>query len=299
MAGTYTHQGRFGLALEHADKALSSYNPNEEQSDVFVDPLNPGVYLRGYAGWSRWFIGQPDRALVPIQEAVALARPLSEPHGLPHALTFAAVFYQLRRERTLAQQYADEAVALSDERGLPLYHSIARIIRGWALIGRGNDEQSAEEIRQGLSAWHSTGAQLMRPYFLALLAEAVAPTPRHDPAPDLLDEALALCESTGERLYQAELHRLKGERLLTSTRKRGSVEAAEACFEQSLAIARRQEALSLELRAAMSLARLRRGRRRHASTRDLILPVYERFEEGFDTLDLREARCLLDLPANG
>lgn len=297
MAGTYTHQGRFGLALEHADKALSSYDPNEERSDVFVDPLNPGVYVRDYAAWSRWFLGQPDRALGPVQEGVALARPLSEPHGLPHALTFAAVLYQLRRERSLAQQYADEAVALSDERGLPLYLSIARIIRGWASIGRGNDDQAAEEIRQGLSGWESTGARLLRPYFLALLADAMAPAPRHDPALDLLDEALAVSEATGERFYQAELYRLKGERLLTGPRQRGSVEAAAACFEQALGVARRQAALSLELRAAMSLARLHRGRAEYRRARAGVLSVYERFTEGFDTPDLRDARALLDLPA--
>jgi predicted ATPase/DNA-binding XRE family transcriptional regulator len=293
-----THQGRFRVALEHLETALSLCERDRERSDVLVDALDAGVAMRGFAGWSRWFIGQPDRALVPIQEAVALARQRSEPHSLAHALVFAAVFHQLRRERSTAQQYANEAIALSAEHGLPLYEAMARVVRGWARIGQGNNEEAAEEVRQGLAAWQSTGAQLMRPHFWALLAEGCTPTGPEDSGLRLLDEALAVSESTGERYYQSELYRLKGERLLTRAREHG-IEAAAACLEQSLAIARQQGALSLELRATVSLARLHHGRTRSAMVRDLILPVYERFDEGFDTLDLREARSVLDLRTDG
>jgi predicted ATPase len=295
---TCTHQGRFRVALEHLEAALSLYERDSEHGDTVVDALDAGVAMRGFVGWSRWFIGQPDRALVPIQEAVALARHRSEPHSLAHALAFAAVFHQLRRERPTAQQYADEAIALSAEHGLPLYEAMARVVRGWTRIGQGNNAEATEEVRQGLAAWRRTGAQLMRPHFLAMLAEGCAPTEREDSGLRLLDEALAVSESTGERHYESELYRLKGERLLTRRRGHG-IEAAATCFEQSLAIARQQGALSLELRATMSLARLHHGRRRSAVLRDLMLPVYERFDEGFDTLDLRDARSLLDLRADG
>ncbi len=297
MGITCTHQGRFRVALEHFETALSLYERDREPGDVLVDALDAGVAMRGFAGWSRWFIGQPDRALVPVREAIALARHRSEPHSLAHALAFAAVFHQLRRERPTAQQYADEAIALSAEHGLPLYEAMARVVRGWARMGQGDDEAAAEEVRQGLAAWHSTGAQLMRPHFLALLAEGCAPNGREGSGLRLLDEALAVSESTGERHYQSELYRLKGERLLTHAREHG-VEAAAACFEQSLAIARHQGALSLELRAAVSLARLHDRRPRSARVREVILPVYERFHEGFDTLDLRDARSLLDSRAD-
>jgi predicted ATPase len=297
MEITCTHQGRFQLALDHFDRALSLNGSDQERRDAMSDVLDAGIAVRGFAAWSRWFMGQPDRALVSIQEAVALARCLSEPHGLAHALAFAAVFHQLRLERPTAQRYADEAIALSAEHGLPLYEAMARIVRGWSLSGQGNDEQPAEEVRRGLAAWQSTGAQLMRPHFLALLVEASAPTRREDQGLRLLDEALALSQSTGECYYEAEIHRLKGERLLTQGRERG-VDAASTCFEQSLAIARQQGALSLELRAAMSLVRLHDGPAQSTMARHVILPVYERFQEGFDTLDLREARSLLGLPAD-
>jgi predicted ATPase len=162
------------------------------------------------------------------------------------------------------------------------------------LIGQENDEPAAEEVRRGLAAWQSTGAQLMRPHFVALLVEACAPTRRDDQGLRLLDEALALCQSTGERYYEAELCRLKGERLLKTSRGSVAVEAAEASFQQAIDIAKRQQARSLELRAAISLARLHCDRGRHELATDLIAPICEQFTEGFETPDLREANALLD-----
>jgi len=289
---TYTHQGKFGLALEHFEKALSMYDPTADDG-AFADALNPGVALRGFAGWSLWFLGRPERAVIPIQEALALARKVAEPHGIAHALAFAAVLYQLRREQSKALHHADEAIALSTQHGLLLYEAMARVVRGWALIGDGTNRESAEEIRQGLTAWHGTGAQLLRPHFLALLAEAQGHAQSEETA-RVLDDAIAAAESTGERCYEAELYRLKGEHLFRHGNEQG-LAGAEGCFQKSLAIAREQEAHSLELRAAMSLARLHRENGRGGLTCDLLRSVYERFEEGFDTPDLRDARDLLNL----
>jgi predicted ATPase/DNA-binding winged helix-turn-helix (wHTH) protein len=291
MEITCTHQGNFGPALEHYVRALALYDDGERQHPN-IDPLNPGVAMRSFAAWCAWFIGQPDRGLRLIQEAVAIARELSEPHGLAHALASAALVHQLRGERRLAEQHADAIIALSDEHGLVLYEAMARIVRGWSHIGRGDNERSAEEIRQGMAAWRSTGAQLMCPHYLALLTEALPPAP-DDQALRVLDEALALVESTGERCYEAELHRLKGERLLERAEDGAGVDAAESCFEQAITIARRQQAHSLELRAAISLAHLQRAHRKADVARDLIAQIYERFDQGFDTLDLREARTLI------
>jgi adenylate cyclase len=297
MGITSTHQGNFRLALEHFDKALSLYDPGQDRDDIFVDALNPGVAVRCFAGWCLWFVGQPDRGLVRIEEAVALARELSEPHGLAHALVFAAVFHQLRREKPMAQQHAEAAMALADEHGLVFYGAMAQMVHGWVLIGHGNDEHAVEQMRQGMAGWQRTGAQLMRPHFLALLAEAFPPTDRQDQGLSVLDEALALAESTGERMYEAEIHRLRGERLLRGAPECVDVEAAEACFGRSLAVARQQDALSLELRTAMSEARPRGEGASPLPAHRAVLSIYERFEEGFDTADLRDARGLLDLSA--
>ena len=114
--------------------ALALYDSDGPGDKLFVDALKAGVAVRCFAGWCLWFMGHPDRALVRIREAVALARRLSEPHGLAHALFFAAVLHQLRRERSMAEQRAEEVVVLAGEHGLGLYGAAARIVRGWALL---------------------------------------------------------------------------------------------------------------------------------------------------------------------
>ncbi len=309
---TFTHQGEFALAVEHFDKAVSLYEPDQHRDDAFLYALNPGVALRCFAAWSLWFVGQPDRALALMREAVALARDLSDPHGLTHALLFAAILHQLRGERPMAQEHADAAIALASEHGLVLYGAMAPIVRGWAQLGRRGEEEPIEQMRQGLAAWQTTGAQLMRPHFLALLAEALEPTGGdNDEGLRVLEDALAIIESTGERCYQAELYRLKGERLLARAIREDGLQAAageqsvidssssallaaERCFTQALTIARRQKGQSLELRAAMSLARLCREQGTGDTGLDLVATVYGRFTEGFDTLDLREAKALVD-----
>ena len=210
----------------------------------------------------------------------------------------------------MAQEHADDAIALSSEHGLVLYRASATIVKGWAWIDRAGEEEPLDQMRKGLTAWQTTGAQLMRPHFLALLAEGIAPA-HDDEGLRVLDEALAVAESTGERIYEAELHRLKGERLLARATRGDNLQmaagghsvidttsstlaAAERCFTQALAIARKQEALSLELRALMSLERLYRERATGETGVDLLRSVYGKFTEGFDTLDLREAKALLD-----
>jgi predicted ATPase len=169
---------------------------------------------------------------------------------------------------------------------------MAAIIHGWSLLGGPDGRRGLDRIRHGVAAWESTGAQLMRPHFLALLAEG---EDRHGSGEGLriLAQALTLAETTGERNYQAELYRLQGERLVARAGT-GDAEAAAGCFQRSLEIAREQEALSLELRTALSLARHDQRRGRHDAGRDLVGSIYARFAEGFDTPDLREAKALLD-----
>ena len=294
MSITCTHQGEFRRALEHFEQALALHDPDRYREDGFLDALSPEVALRCFAAWSLWFTGRPDRAVACVEEAIALARRLSEHHGLAHALVFAAIVHQLRGERAEAQRHADAAMSVSLEHGLVLYQAMARIVGGWAASDRRGDPGVLDRIRQGLDAWHGTGARLMRPHFLALLIDASDPASAGDAALDVLDEALAAAESTGECAYDAALHHLKGELLLARTPV--EIDAAEACFEQALAVARRQDALSLELRAALSLARLYRRHGRLDAARDLVTPIYERFQEGFETLDMRDARAFLDLP---
>jgi len=292
---TFTHRGDFLLALEHFDKVLALYQPDQHRDDAFLYALNPGSTVRCFAAWALWFAGRPVQALVRIREAVTLARESSEPHSLAHALSFAAMLHQVRREPDMARQYAEATISVSREHGLVLYHAMAMIARGWALTLMSGSDAHLPQIREGLAAWESTGARLMRPQCLGLLADALRATSQPEEGLRVLDEALATAEATGERSYDAELYRLRGELLLS----RGDVSAAEASFMQALAVSREQHASALELRAATSLVRLERAHGKTRSALNLLRPVFERFIEGFDTPDLIEARALVDAESNG
>ena len=167
-------------------------------------------------------------------------------------------------------------------------------MRGWALAAQGQGAEGAAQVRQGLAAHQATGSEQHRPYYLALLAEAYGSIGQTAEGLSLLAEALATVDRTGGRGWAAELHRLQGELLLAQAGKRPQVPEAEACLHQALDVARRQQAKSWELRAAMSLARLwqRQGKRQEAY--DLLAPIYSWFTEGFDTADLQEAKALLE-----
>src|SRR5215831_5088344 len=148
------------------------------------------------------------------------------------------------------------------------------------------------QMRQGLVAYQATGAAVFRSYYLAFLAEAYGKLGQAGEGLTMLDEALTTVHKTGERFYEAELYRLKGELLLA--RSAENYGEAEACFQQALTVARRQQAKSWELRAAMSLSRLWHHQGKHQEAYDLLAPVYGWFTEGFDTLDLQTAKALLE-----
>jgi predicted ATPase len=163
--------------------------------------------------------------------------------------------------------------------------------RGWALALQGQGEEGIAQIQQGLAAFRAAGAELDRPRWLTLLVEAYRQVEQTEAGLTVLAEALATVHKTGERRWEAELHRLKGELLL---RQASPTEEVEACFRQALEIARRQQAKSLELRAAMSLARLWQQQGKRAEACELLAPIYGWFTEGFDTADLQEAKALLE-----
>ena len=165
-------------------------------------------------------------------------------------------------------------------------------MRGWALAMQGQWEEGIAQIQQGLVAQHATGAEIARPSFLALLAEAHAAAGQAEAGLGVLAEALALVDHTGERHWEAEVYRLKGELLLQQCVP--DAPQAEACFQQALAVARRQQARSWELRTALSLSRLWQQQGKRAEVRELLTPIYSWFTEGFDTPDLQEARALLE-----
>ena len=165
-------------------------------------------------------------------------------------------------------------------------------MRGWSLAIQGLWAEGHAQLHGGLDAWRATGSGNSGPYFLTLLVEAQRQAGQSQAGLTVLTEALTLVDTTGERWYEAELYRLKGELLLQHTGSNAS--QAEPCFQHALAIARRQQAKSLELRAAMSLARLWQQQGKRQEAHDLLAPVYHWFTEGFDTADLQDAKALLE-----
>jgi predicted ATPase len=289
MQITLMHLGEFTSALDYYKEAIALYDPVLHRDDAFRYSQNPAIGSRCHAAWTLWFLGEPDQALAMVHEAQQLARELAEPHGLAHTLFFGAVVHQLRGEARKAKEQAAAAVGISVEHGLALYYATATVTLGWALIDEGWYQLAIENIRQGLDGHKATGTVLLLPHFLALMAEALGADGQTNDALRVVDEALDIAMQTGERYYDAELHRLKGELQFDAS----STIAAEACFKHALDVARSQNAKSLELRAALSLARLYQSQSKYDEAASLLAPIYDHFAEGFDTADLRAAKALL------
>jgi predicted ATPase len=167
--------------------------------------------------------------------------------------------------------------------------------QGWALALQGQAEEGLTQLHQGLAANKAVGAELVRPYHLALLAEAYGQTGQVEEGLTALGEALRVVDRTGEQMYEAELYRLKGQLTLQAERQSSEARAreAEACFEKAVTVARRQGAKSLELKGVTSLSRLWQSQGKKAEARQMLAEIYSWFTEGFDTKDLQEAKALL------
>ena len=243
-------------------------------------------------GYLLWFLGYPDQALQRIQEGLLLAQELSHPFSLARALLAAIRVYQFRREGLVVQDWAKRLETLSTEHGFALRWATGMIQQGWMRVEQGEGVEGIEQIRQGLAASRATGSSLAKTYHLALLASAYGTIGQADEGLRILAEAQAVMQMSGEHFYEAELYRLMGELLLVGSWEHHA--EAETSFQQALEASRRQQAKSLELRAAMSLSRLWQQQGKRDEARALLAPIYGWFTEGFDTADLQEAKVLLE-----
>jgi TOMM system kinase/cyclase fusion protein len=298
---TLFYFGELAQARAHLEQSTALYDPQQHRSHAFRYGYDPGTACQAYTALALWLLGYPDQALTRSHDALTLAQELTHPFSLSYALHFAAVLHEFRREGQTVQERAEATVSLSIEQGFPLWVAGGMILRSWVRAAwcpapvSGQAGGEIAQIRQGLDAWRTTGAEVFRPHYLALLAEAYGKAEQAEQGLTALAEALTLMERTGERWWEAEMHRLKGELLLAQVgRERLSVEDVETCFQQALAVACRQQAKSLELRAAMSLARLWHRQGKCAAAYQLLAAIYGWFTEGFDTADLQEAKALLE-----
>jgi predicted ATPase len=235
-------------------------------------------------------LGFPDQALARSSASIAAARKLAHPSSLAVSLAIGVRLLAVVGNDTALDQRAGRLVEVATEQGFAMWRAQGTIYRGWAKLKIGDVAEGISLLRSGSAAYRATGAEMWMAHYIDLLAVISEIAGQIEEGLTLSDDALQIAESTGERWIEAELNRHKGQLLL----RQGHTGAAEALYRKALCIAQEQGAKLWELRAAMSLARLRRDQGLHAEARDLLAPVYNWFTEGFDTPDLREARALLD-----
>ena len=285
--------GELAAARAHQEQGLRLYDPHRHRVHAALySGHDPGVCCRYRAGPTLWLLGFPDQAVASSQAALALAQQLAHPLSLAIALYWAAILHHLRREAPLTQARAEALTTIGTDQEFAVLAAQARSLVGWALAASRHGEEGIRQIRQGLAASHATGGARDRPYHLALLAEVSAQGGQTAAGLAVLAESLATLPTSGVRWWEAELYRLRGELVLQHAV--AQPEEGEACFQHALTIARRQQAKSLELRAAMSLSRLWQQQGKCTEAYALLAPIYGWFTEGFDTADLQEAKALLE-----
>jgi adenylate cyclase len=285
-------RGDLSTSRDYLAQSLSLYDPQRHQAHAILYGHDPSVVCRFYLSWTLSLMGYPAQALVQGYDALGHAQTLSHPHTLAFAFIGAAFLHQFRRELQLVREQVEAAMSLTSDQGFVLYATYGTILRGWERGVQGEVEAGITQLQQGLAGYHAIGAEVLRSYFLFLLAEVHEQAGQQEEGLRVLAEALCVAHATGERLYEPELYRLKGELLLQQSS--DTQVEAENCFQQAISIAQHQKAKSLELRAATSLARFWQQQGKRQEAHDLLAPVYNWFTEGFDTADLKDAKALLD-----
>jgi predicted ATPase len=306
---TCLYLGEFAAARRHFEQSLALYDPQQHRSHALLYGQDPGAAAREYLALALWWLGYPDQAVRQSQAAIAYARELSHPFSLAFVLGLAGILHNCRREPQIAYELAAEVMVLANEYGLAHWLAQGVLVRSRALIQQRREKEGVEHTQQVLETWRSEGKALGRPTSLAVLAEAYGAMGQLKQGLNLLAEAVTTVNSSGERQWEAEVYRLKGELTLLQyggQRAEGGVPSAhysppstqaeaEACFLKAIEVARCQGAKSLELRVVLSLSRLWQQQGKKAAARQLLAEIYDWFTEGFDTADLQEAKSLLEV----
>jgi predicted ATPase len=282
--------GRFGSALKHLEQAVPAHRL--ERSIPPYGRADAWAVARSFIAWTLLLQGYSDRARSQRLQALAAARELGHPYTSAFIWHVNCLLCQVCGDRASAEECSAALMALATEQGFPHFLATGTLFHGWALAAKGSIEAGIDEMRRGLAAKEATGAEIKIPYYLGLLASAYVEAGQLSEALPLLAEAFDRLERTGERWFESELHRCKGEVLLSLPERDRA--AAQAYFRRALAVGQEQGAKLWELRAATSLARLWREGGKRAEARDLLAPVYSWFTEGFDTQDLKDAKALLN-----
>jgi predicted ATPase len=288
MGLTLGFTGHLAEGRAHSDRALALYDPSERR----LERTDPRASALSFRACTLWLLGYPEAAQADIDEAVRQAREIGEAATLMLVLGITNYTNILCGNAVAASAVSGELMAVANEKGASLRKAEAVFQRGCVLALTVRTAEAVETIGSGVRAWRSTGATCWTPLHMLFLADAHARLGQFDDAWRCIGEGMAASDTSKETWCEAEINRMAGEIALKSPTPEAA--KAEAYFERALTVARQQQAKSWELRAAMSMARLWRDQGRRQQARELLAPVYGWFTEGFDTLDLKEAKALLD-----
>jgi DNA-binding winged helix-turn-helix (wHTH) protein/predicted ATPase len=284
--------GEYAAARTPLEQGVALIDPTSQGAMALYHGEAPGVECLSHAASTLWCLGYPAQALRRSQAALTLAQALAHPYSLAFAQFWAILLHYRRREALEVQARAEALLTLATAQEFPFFVGFGTFLRGWALAMQGHGEAGLVQLHQGMTTVLATGQRLSQPFCLVLLAEAAGQVGQVEVGLRRLAEALTTFEASGRGDLLAEAYRLQGTLLLGQTTPETT--QAEACFQQAMAVARRQQAKSYELRTATSLSRLWQRQGKCAAARALLAPIYEWFTEGFETADLQEARALLD-----
>jgi predicted ATPase len=305
LGAALSYLGELSRAQVHLEKGFALYNPQQHRSHALTYGQDPGMVCLSRMTLTLWSLGYPEQALERKRQALALASELGHPFSMAFALLCVTQLHHLRREARATQELAEATISLCTEQGFDFFGAMGVCLRGWALFAQGQAKEGIAQLRQGIDAWKATGAVLYVPYHLATLAEMVSQTGQTETGLAMLADALTTVDRSGERFWEAEIYRLKGELLLKDEGERSVLSAVEGrnaeregspedCFHKAIDIAQSQSGKSLELRATVSLCRLWQSQGKQVEARQTLAEIYNWFTEGFDTVDLQEAKALLE-----
>jgi class 3 adenylate cyclase/tetratricopeptide (TPR) repeat protein len=285
--------GRFCECLHETDQAIAiddALDESDIRSQLSLYGERPGIISRLYGGWALWFLGFPDRSVAHFDVALRLAQDFGHAHGLAFALCFAASMRNNRRDFVMALEHAESASEIATKHDLPLWLGESFVSSGYAMASLGRHLEGITRIRSGITVLDQVGDWHHRSQWLCLLAAAYLEAGAEQDALATLDEAQKAVAATDEIYFAPELERLRGALL----KQQGQPEEAETCFRKAIHRATGMGAKSLELRAAISLARVWGDKGKRAAAYGLLAPVYGWFAEGLDSNDLVDAKVLLE-----
>lgn len=310
LGATLYYLGELKMARAHVEAGIARYNPHQHPVHAFFHYLaDPGMTLHAYAAPLVWCLGYPEQSVEQLQASEQMGEERPHPFSQVVSLHFGALLYQQCSDVERVNTYATELLATCREYGFSVWEPTGKIMKGWALQQNSDDthEEGIALIREGISEWEANRSRVLRPVYLGILAHAYGQAGKVQEGLQTLEIALEAVAESGERTNEAELYRLKGEFLLKSDVKTvdqnncssAPQREAEKCFQKALTIAQHQDAKSWELRTAISLSKLMITQNRQDAAHALLKPIYEWFTEGSETVDLTEARDLLQILSGG